>query len=156
MSTGVCSCKLNMSNKTMSLVQPTDSKKFKGAESCPGFSWGDLGKSVAENVAFGLPSLFGMELPKPDDAALNDIKEKNDNLKDMFQACQFQIVNCRLQQSVDFMSKQLELSKALQKITDETQNQMIAKNMSLTYYAIAIATLTVMYILAMPTPPPTF
>ena len=152
MSTGVCSCRIDMSNRAMSLVEPAN--KFKATGTCPGFSAKNYGLSVLDSVLMGLPSLAGaVEQPKVDDTALRNIQTKNEELKTMFQACQFQISNCRMQQSVDFLSKQMELNKALQSITDETQDQLIAKNTSLTYYSIAIGTLAIIYILAMPSNP---
>lgn len=154
MSTGVCTCRLNVSKNAMSLVEPKG--KFK-ATTCPGFNAKNFGLNLLDGVFMGTLSTFGaFDTPKVDDSQLKEIQKKTKELSTMFDACRFQISNCRLEQTVDFMNKQIELNSALQEITDETQNQLIQKNMSLTYYSIAIGTLAIMYILAMPTPPPTF
>ncbi len=167
MSTSACTCKLNVSAKAMSLVGKKDSKMFKadGTTTCSNkdFSVGNFVVNTVDSIFMNVPSMLGLwekagfQGPqKVDESGLEAIQAKNDQLEKMFNTCQFQIVNCRMQQNLDFMMKNLELTESVNKITNEVQDQLIEKNMSLTYYSIAVGTLAIMYIMAMPTPPPKF
>ncbi len=155
-----CSCKLPSNlPKLMSMKAPTGRMQ---ASQCPD-TGANKAKILIGGLTMGLSTLIGQTAgvkaltpQELDTSNLEAVEKKNAELDKAFQSCQSQFVNCKQEQSVKFMEANLELAKSLQAITDEIQDQKIQKNYSLVMYAIAVGTLTLLYVLAMPTPPPAF
>ena len=124
---------------------------------CPKVQAADVGKHILSGISMGISSVADTEMEaKPITDQLEKIQEMNASLNSQFMNCRFQFTNCKIQQTQDFLMKQIELSKTLQKVTDETQNALIAKNMALTNYAIATGVLVLMYVMAIPAPAASF
>ncbi len=155
MSTSYCSCTLPSSLPRM-LAMRAPPGRLEAAD-CPKQNTGEnVAKNILNQTFMGFPALMFKGLDQePDTSALDEVDKQNDALKDAFQRCNTQFMNCRLQQSLDFMQANLDVTKSLQSITDEIQNQKIDKNQSLIMYAIGMIFLIMVYIFSMPTPLPT-
>ncbi len=156
-----CSCSVSVKGDPRQFSGSRD--KFAAnnlsAPECPTAGWDaqSLSINIFNGITMGLFSQTGDVMdPRPTTNQLEQIQEMNASLSNQFLNCRFQFTNCRIQQTQDFLMKQIDLTKNLQKVTDETQNALIAKNMAMTNYAIATGTLILIYVLAIPSPTASF
>ncbi len=121
-----------------------------GTESCK-LKGGGGTQSLFESMMNG--ALMGLYPPAPevDTSELEDMQEEQSNLERSFTECKFKMADCKIDQTKNLLEQQISLSKALQKLIDIAQDASIAKNMSLTFFAIGFVVLIFIYIMAIPT-----
>ena len=111
---------------------------------------GDGTNALLTSMANG--ALMGLYPPQPevDTSDLEKIQEMNAELKESFNNCKITMMGCKIDQTKDLFTQQLELTKTLQKLTDYAQDASLTKNVSMTYFAIGFIVLMFIYIMAIP------
>ncbi len=164
---GSCTCDLGMApivklsrNMTPSPVLKSQKKGVFSLEAS------DITKNILGDNSGGCqtggPASFGANFfnaltmglfpaPEPDTNELKDLQSKNDQLKEAFTDCKFTMLNCQMNQQLDMVKNQIQMTKTLQEITDNAQDQRIRKNFSMAYFAIGMSFIMMTYLLAMPT-----
>ncbi len=154
--TDYCTCTLPSElPKMMAMKSPSQPRMQ--ATQCPeeSFFAGNVGMNILNGIFMGIPGILDDRLDtstEVDTTALDAIAEKNKDLKDAFSKCQTQMMKCSQKQTEDFLQANIDLTKSIQSIRDELQDQKIAKNTSLVVYSIAIGMLILVYLFALPSP----
>lgn len=163
---GSCTCDLGMAPLTKLSRNMTPSPVLKSQKNGVfSFDIGDITKNITGDNSGGCntggPASFGANFmnaltmgifpaPEPDTTELDQIKEKNDQLNEAFTTCKFAMLGCQMNQQLDMVKAQIEMTKTLQKLTDNAQDQTIKKNFSLTYFAIGMSFITAVFVMSMP------
>jgi len=130
-----------------SIMKAVDTSNEAIEESCAGPGlFKQFGGNLANQLTFGI-----IPAPEVDTTILDELRKANDQLKDNFNSCKMQLTDCKVDQVQELLSQQMELSTALQKLTDSAQDMSIQKNYSLSVFTLGVVGLIVVYILASPT-----
>jgi hypothetical protein len=131
--------------KKSSLMKGTSDQDI--ANSCKGNRVNEYALNFINQFTFGIYP----PAPEVDTSVLDELQAANDKLKDSFNDCKHQLTNCKVDQIQELMSQQLELSNALQSLTDNAQDMTIQKNYSLSVFTMGVVGLILVYIMASPT-----
>ncbi len=123
----------------------TSGCKVKGPDGAGG-AFGALGAGIANSLLGGI----WPEAPTVDTSELDEIQAMNDTLKESLNDCKHEMTNCKIDQTKDLFTQQIELTKALQKVVDIAQDAKLEKNVSMTYFAIGFVVIMFVYLMALP------